>query len=90
MDECHIEMIRKIGFGRLGKLHSEETILKMKGAPLHKKYPPKCNKCNSRDVDMCARHNVACFTAREEEACIKRYMQRKEHPDYIKKGVKHV
>jgi hypothetical protein len=76
---------RKIGFERLGKTHSDETIAKMKGAPLHKKYPPKCNKCTSRDVDMCARHNMICFKARDD-LCVKRYMKRKEHPDYIKKG----
>jgi hypothetical protein len=89
MDECHIEMIRKIGFERLGKVHSEETIAKMKGAPLHKKYPPKCNKCNSRDAEMCARHNMECFAARNN-VCFVKYMKRKVHPDYVKKGVRHV
>ena len=92
MNECHItkakspvsdETRRKIAFERLGKKHSAETLLKMKGAPLHKKYPPKCNKCTSRDAHMCARHNMACFSARDN-VCFVRYMKRKEHPDYIK------
>ena len=103
MNECHIEVVkssvsdetrRKIGFIRLGKTHSEESLAKMKGAPLHKNYPPKCNKCTSRDAYMCARHNMECFAARGDEKgdniCVKRHMKRKEHPDYIKKGVKHV
>jgi hypothetical protein len=103
MNEIFIEKIkspvsdetrRKIAFERLGKKHTVESLAKMKGAPLHKNYPPKCNKCNSRDANMCARHNMECFTARGDERgdniCVKRHMKRKEHPDYIKKGVRHV
>lgn len=97
MNECHIERVkspisdetrRKIAFERLGKKHTEESLAKMKGAPRFKKYPPKCNKCTSRDVDMCARHNMTCFDARNDVTCVKRYMKRKEHPDYVKKGVR--
>ena len=89
MNEYYIEMIRNIGLSRLGKTHTEESLAKMKGAPLHKKYPPKCNKCTSRDSEMCARYNMKCFEARDN-VCFVRYMKRKVHPDYIKKGVKHV
>jgi len=81
------ETRRKIAFERLGKTHSKETLLKMKGAPLHKNYPPKCNKCTSRDTDMCARYNTTCTKARDD-VCVKRYMKRKEHPDYVKKMLK--
>jgi hypothetical protein len=37
---------------------------------------------------------MECFAARGDERgdniCVKRHMKRKEHPDYVKKGVKHV
>ena len=89
MNECYIERIRKLGFERLGKTHTEESLAKMKGAPRFKKYPPKCNKCNSRDIEMCARYNMGCFEARAN-VCFVKYMKRKEHPDYVKRGVRHV
>lgn len=82
-----IEARRNLSAAMLGKEMPEEVKKKLLGASERKKFPPKCNRCNSRDANMCARYNMTCFVARDT-ICFKKYMKRREHPDYIKK-VKH-
>lgn len=98
MNECHIETVkfsmpvetrRKLSAAMMGRTFSEESKAKMLKASMNKRFPHTCNRCTSRDVDMCARYNVRCFDAKDTD-CFRSYMKRKEHPDYIKKGVKHV
>jgi hypothetical protein len=99
MNEFHIEPLkpsmsietrRKLSASMMRREpFSEEAKAKMLKASLNKKFPPKCNKCNSRDLEMCARYNMRCFEAKET-SCFRRYMKRHVHPDYVKKGVHRV
>lgn len=68
---------------------SEETKAKMLKASLNKRFPPKCNKCSNRDLEMCARFNMKCFEARTD-VCFRTYMKRNVHPEYIGTGVHRV
>jgi hypothetical protein len=68
---------------------SEETKAKMLKASLNKKFPPRCNKCNSRDLAMCARFNMKCLEAKDN-VCFRSYVKRSVHPDYIGTGVHRV
>lgn len=68
---------------------SEESKAKMLAASLNKKFPPKCNRCTSRDLEMCARYNMRCLEAKEN-VCFRSYMKRVEHPDYRGTGVHRV
>jgi hypothetical protein len=79
-----IETRRKLSAAMLGRVISENTKKKMASGATKKKFPPKCNKCSSRDAEMCARYNMTCSDAREKE-CFRKHMKRKVHEDYIKK-----
>jgi len=80
-----IEQNRAQSARQIGRKHTEATKEKMKGKD-NRPFPPKCILCMSRDLDMCAKYNMRCFDAKEI-VCFRRYMQRKEHPDYIKRNV---
>jgi len=82
MVKLSTELCRKMSAFRLGFKHSEETKSKMRGHD-NRPFPPKCIKCPSRDVEMCARYNQRCFDAREV-VCFKVLPRRKEHTDYKK------
>ena len=80
-----IETRRKLSAAMLGRVMSENTKKKMASGATKKKFPPKCNKCSSRDANMCARYNITCTLARETE-CFRKHMKRKVHQDYIKRA----
>lgn len=93
MNECHtrkvrkssisIETSRKLAAALTGKKRSPETIEKLRRAPLAKKFHPRCNKCNNREGEMCVRFNMKSSDTRDK-VCFRSYMNRKEHPDYIR------
>lgn len=96
MNECFIERDkpsmpvetrRKLSASMMNRTFTEESKALMLKAAMNKKFPITCNRCSSRDAEMCVRNNMTCFTARET-TCFRHYTKRVEHPDYVKKIVK--
>lgn len=78
-----IETSRKLAAALTGKKRSPETIEKLRKAPLAKKFHPRCNKCSNREGELCVRFNMKSSDTRDK-VCFRQYMNRKEHPDYIR------